>query len=91
MEQLPEAVKDDRLQRLQSLLNQQQKDFNESFYGKELEVLIEKEGKKAGQYVGKSQYMQSVVIDGTKALIGKIVRVKITEILSYTLRGEVIV
>ncbi len=90
MEQVPEDVKDDRLQRLQSLLNQQQKDFNESFYDKELEVLVEKEGKKAGQYVGKSQYMQSVIIDDAKEMLGKIVKVKITEVLAHTLKGKVI-
>jgi tRNA-2-methylthio-N6-dimethylallyladenosine synthase len=90
MEQVPENVKDDRLQRLQSLLNQQQKDFNESFYDKELEVLVEKEGKKAGQYVGKSQYMQSVIIDDAKEMLGKVVKVKITEVLAHTLKGKVI-
>jgi tRNA-2-methylthio-N6-dimethylallyladenosine synthase len=90
MDQVPEDIKNDRLQRLQSLLNQQQKDFNKSFHGKELEVLIDKKGKNPGQFVGKSQYMQSVIIDNAKELFGKVVKVKITDVLAHTLKGEVI-
>lgn len=90
MEQVPEDVKNDRLKRLQTLLNQQQKDFNQSCHGKVLEILIDKKGKNAGQFVGKSQYMQSVIIEDAKELFGKVVKVKITDVLAHTLKGEVI-
>lgn len=91
MDQIPEDIKDERLQKLQSLLNQQQKDFNASFFDKELEVLIDKKGKNAGQYVGKSQYMQSVIVDADDSLLGRIVKVKITDVLAHTLKGKVII
>ena len=46
--QVPEAVKDERLQRLQALLNAQQVDFNRAMIGRVLPVLLEKPGKRAG-------------------------------------------
>ncbi len=89
--QIPEEVKDARLAKLQQLLAKQQDAFNESFIGKEFEILIEKAGKKPGQLAGKSPYLQMVHIDSSEGIkIGDEVKVRVKEALSHTLLAEVI-
>ena len=58
-----EAVKDERLQRLQALLSEQQYAFQRSLVGKSMDVLIEKAGRVPGQMVGRSPWLQPVIID----------------------------
>lgn len=87
--QIPEDVKADRLQRLQYLLNQQQTDFNKSFIGKNVEVLLTKEGRHSGQLVGKSEYYQAVTVNNADGLsVGDIVKVSVTSAVSHSLIGE---
>jgi tRNA-2-methylthio-N6-dimethylallyladenosine synthase len=75
--QVPEPVKEERLARLQALLNQQQLAFNQRSVGQTHEVLFEKQGRKAGQWIGKSPYMQSVLVESAQDLAGKLARVQI--------------
>jgi tRNA-2-methylthio-N6-dimethylallyladenosine synthase len=60
---VPEAVMDDRLQRLQALLAAQQLAFNAATVGRRVPVLLERPGKKPGQMIGKSPWLQSVVVE----------------------------
>ncbi|MGI9400089.1 MAG: tRNA (N6-isopentenyl adenosine(37)-C2)-methylthiotransferase MiaB [Rhizobiaceae bacterium] len=78
-EQIDEAVKSERLARLQELLNKQQSDFNSGCIGKEVNLLIEKPGRKPDQVVGRSPWLQSVIIDAKAGKIGDIVKVRITD------------
>ncbi|MEI5680084.1 MULTISPECIES: tRNA (N6-isopentenyl adenosine(37)-C2)-methylthiotransferase MiaB [unclassified Mesorhizobium] len=73
-----ENVKDERLQRLQALLLDQQRAFGTSLVGKTVEVLIEKPGRQAGQIVGRSPWLQPVILDETAGEIGDIIRARIT-------------
>ncbi|MFC4626446.1 tRNA (N6-isopentenyl adenosine(37)-C2)-methylthiotransferase MiaB [Daeguia caeni] len=73
-----EAVKDERLQRLQALLSSQQYAFQDSLVGVETDVLLEKPGRFAGQIVGRSPWLLPVIIDGNTDQIGDIIHVKIT-------------
>ena len=75
--QIDEDVKSERLARLQDVLNIQQVNFNASQAGETLEVLFEKQGKKPGQMVGRSPYLQTVHVDADETVIGKILPVKI--------------
>ena len=84
-DQVPEAVKDERLQILQSLLIAQQTRFNRETIGRRLSVLVEKAGRHPGQMAGKSPYLQAVQIDDAQARIGDIVEVDITDIGSNSL------
>ena len=54
------ADKKARLSALQSLLKEQQKKFNKSFVGSNMEILFEKKGRYQNQYIGRSIYNQSV-------------------------------
>ncbi len=77
--QVEEAVKSERLARLQALLNQQQVNFNQSFVGKSMDVLLEKPGREDGQIIGRSPWLQSVIVDASSGRIGDIIKVEITE------------
>ena len=84
-DQVPEAVKDERLQALQALLIDQQTRFNRETVGRRLRVLVEKAGRHPGQMAGKSPYLQAVQIEDASARIGDIVEVDVTGIGSNSL------
>jgi tRNA-2-methylthio-N6-dimethylallyladenosine synthase len=85
--QIEEAVKSERLQRLQQAIDENQAKFNRSCLGRTFEVLFEREGRHAGQLVGRSPYLQPVQATAPKNLIGEIAAVTITEIGSNSLFG----
>jgi tRNA-2-methylthio-N6-dimethylallyladenosine synthase len=85
--QIPEDVKSVRLQALQALLTAQQNAFNASCAGRTMPVLFEKPGRKSGQAVGRSPYLQPVHVDGAAALIGEIRTVTILESQPNSLKG----
>ncbi len=87
-EMIEETVKSERLARLQALLNEQQLAYNRSFVGKEIDVLLEREGKREGQLVGRSPYMQSVFVPSPAHRIGRIATVIVQEGNANSLRGE---
>jgi tRNA-2-methylthio-N6-dimethylallyladenosine synthase len=76
--QVPEPVKDRRLQELQALLTSQQKAFAAGLIGSDMGVLLEKQGRHAGQLVGRSPWLQPVVVDDAAGEIGDIIKVRIT-------------
>jgi len=76
--QVPAAVMDERLQRLQAGLNASQLAFNHASVGRRCIVLVERQGRHAGQWLGKSPWLQSVHFTG-EAAIGDLVEVELTE------------
>ncbi len=86
--QVPESVKDERLQVLQALLMEQQRAFAASLIGQTMDVLLEKPGRQPGQRVGRSPWLQPVIVDENAGEIGDIVRVRITEAGSNSLFSE---
>jgi tRNA-2-methylthio-N6-dimethylallyladenosine synthase len=85
--QVDERVKNERLTVLQDLLARQQRAFNERFVGSDLPVLFEREGRKSGQLLGRSPYMQAVHAPGPHRLIGTIAAVRIVEGSANSLGG----
>jgi tRNA-2-methylthio-N6-dimethylallyladenosine synthase len=88
--QVREEVKDERLQRLQALLNEQQLAFNRATVGKRTQLLLERAGRRPGQLVGKSPWLQSVHLE-TSAAIGDIVDVEIVVAGPNSLSGKHVV
>jgi len=86
--QLPREVMDDRLQRLQARLNRDQMAFNKASEGKTCAVLVERKGKLAGQWLGKSPWLTSVWFEG-EAQIGDLVEVKLVEAGPNSVRGVI--
>jgi len=88
--QLPEDTKNERLQALQAILFEQQSAFNKSCEGKSFPILFEKPGRKEGQAVGRSPYLQPVHVDGALPLIGKLHEVRIAAALPNSLKGVLV-
>jgi tRNA-2-methylthio-N6-dimethylallyladenosine synthase len=75
--QVAAEVMDERLQRLQAAINADQHAFNQATLGKRLSVLLERTGKYPGQLIGKSPWLQSVIVENAEARIGDLVEVDI--------------
>jgi tRNA-2-methylthio-N6-dimethylallyladenosine synthase len=78
----------DRLEKIQSQLYQNQMQVNKSFENKTINVLVENFTDDKTQVFGRSEYMTSVIFNGKKEDIGKIVPVKINKSNRTTLFGE---
>ena len=85
--QVAEEVKDERLARLNALIDEQQRAFNAAQVGKVLPVLFEKPGRHPGQLSGRSPYLQAVHVEGPERLIGQIVPVRIETAHKMSLAG----
>ncbi len=86
--QVPEAVKAERLAMLQSLLAEQQIAFNQSCVGREVEVLFEAEGRRAGQLLGRSPFMQAVHVAAPARLKGRLLPVRVESAHPNSLAGR---
>jgi tRNA-2-methylthio-N6-dimethylallyladenosine synthase len=90
MVQLPEAVKDERLQRLQREIERHQAAFMARCQGMTFDVLFEKPGRHPGQITGRSPYLQPVQVMGPVTLIGEVAPVTVTEVGSNSLFGALV-
>jgi len=83
---VPADVADERLQRLQAAINRDQAAFNAATVGKRCGVLLERPGKRPGQLIGKSPWLQSVHLE-TGAAIGDLIEVEIVHAGPNSLGG----
>jgi tRNA-2-methylthio-N6-dimethylallyladenosine synthase len=86
-DQVPEAVKDERLARLQELLDGQLRQFNRGFVGRTLPVLFEKQGRHQGQLAGRSPWLQPVHAAASPALLGRVAAISVAGLEPYSLAG----
>jgi tRNA-2-methylthio-N6-dimethylallyladenosine synthase len=85
----PEAVKLQRLQRLQELLDSIELRIARDMVGEVHRVLVEGTARRdSGELTGRCSNHHTVNFAGDRALIGQIVEVRITQALKHTLRGE---
>ena len=87
--QVEPHVMDERLQRLQALLNEQQLAFNQSRVGQRTSILLERKGRHPGQMVGKTPWLQSVHVL-TDAPVGTMLEVDLLSAGPNSLGGEVV-
>tara|TARA_R110000772_G_scaffold45012_4_gene103317 strand:+ start:3947 stop:5233 length:1287 start_codon:yes stop_codon:yes gene_type:complete len=87
-DQIEPEVMDERLQRLQALLNEQQHNFNKQTLGRRTNILLERNGKLNGQLVGKTPWLQSVHIIAPELAIGDMVDVTIESAGPNSLQGK---
>ncbi|MFO1189779.1 MAG: MiaB/RimO family radical SAM methylthiotransferase [Alphaproteobacteria bacterium] len=87
---VPDDVKAKRLDRLQALIFEGQRAFNLPFIGRTLPVLIERRGRKPGQWIGRSPHMQSVHVEAPAAVQGEIVPVVIESVGRVSLGGRLV-
>ena len=82
-----DAEATDRLYRLQALLNEQQREIQESMIGREVSVMFERKGRLEGQMVGKSEFLHAVHVGDADVNVGEIRPVRIVESSTNSLRG----
>lgn len=86
---VPEDVKIDRLNRMIALQNELSAESNHRQIGTEAEVLVEGVSKRSKEeMVGRTPQNRTVVFARNGAKVGDVVRVRIIEATSATLRGE---
>jgi tRNA-2-methylthio-N6-dimethylallyladenosine synthase len=86
-DQVPEEMKDHRLQILQALIAKQQRRHQDSMVGKTLDILVERKGRFPGQMAGKSPHLLAVAFDAPAEYIGRVVQVRITDSVTNSLVG----
>ncbi len=87
-DQVDDAVKVERLARLQAEIDRHQAAFNAHCVGRSFDVLFEKPGRLPGQLVGRSPYLQPVNVMAEASLIGELAAVTITRAGPNSLFGE---
>ncbi|MBS0548971.1 MAG: tRNA (N6-isopentenyl adenosine(37)-C2)-methylthiotransferase MiaB [Proteobacteria bacterium] len=88
-DQVPENVKVARLAALQALLGRQAHAFNLSKAGTTVPVLFAETGRRPGQLIGKTPWLQSVYAEGPQRLIGHIVETHLVAGHPNSLAGEI--
>lgn len=87
-ETVPAAEMDERLERLQNLIDSQQSAFNKAVIGTTIDVLFERAGRNPGQIVGRTAYLQPAHVMAPPDIIGNILPVSIDSLERYSLLGE---
>jgi len=82
-----ESVKNERLQRLQTLLGEQQQQFLQSKIGTECQLLLEKSGRYDGQMIGRSPWLVSVAVE-TMAEVGTMLPVRLDKAVTNSWIGR---
>jgi tRNA-2-methylthio-N6-dimethylallyladenosine synthase len=81
--------KEQRLYRLNELVTEKANKQNQKYMGQILDVLVEGTSKKDDSMLtGYSNHNKLINFKGNKADIGKIVKVKVTEVKTWALKGE---
>jgi tRNA-2-methylthio-N6-dimethylallyladenosine synthase len=87
---VPEQVKDARLHELQRRLEAQHAAFNQACVGRTVPVLLERRGKRAGQLVGRSPWMQGVHVAAPERLLGTLAQVELVAARTNSLQGRLV-
>ncbi|MFW6013523.1 MAG: TRAM domain-containing protein, partial [Candidatus Bipolaricaulota bacterium] len=87
-DQVPQKVKEERLEKLLTLQKNRVKDVNRNYIGEHSEVLVEGTARKNGNMYGKNEFYKTVVFDGGPDLVGQMVEVTIRDVEEGTLYAE---
>ncbi len=85
--QVPEAVKDARLAALQAAIAASALAFNRASVGTRCDILLDRPGRRPGQLIGKSPWLQSVVVVSPGARIGDMLAVDLIDAQPNSLEG----
>jgi tRNA-2-methylthio-N6-dimethylallyladenosine synthase len=84
------AEMDERLVRLQELIDSQQSAFNAAAIGNTVDVLFERTARNPGQIVGRTAYLQPAHVMASPDIIGQVLPVRIESLERYSLLGELV-
>ena len=82
------AEMDERLVRLQELIDSQQSAFNKAMIGNTVDVLFERAARNPGQIVGRTAWLQPAHVFASPDIIGQVLPVTIESLERYSLLGE---
>ncbi|MBQ6011640.1 MAG: radical SAM protein, partial [Alphaproteobacteria bacterium] len=88
--QISEQIKSVRLQQLDSLLNENQREFNISCINREMICLCEGPDKTGRNLIFRTPYMQQCIVEKPNTEIQPLQKIKITDANKASLRGEII-
>src|SRR6201989_2329040 len=88
-ETIAAADMDERLARLQELIDSQQSAFNKAAIGATVDVLFERPARNPGQIVGRTAYLQPAHVMASPDIIGQVLPVKIDSLERYSLLGAI--
>ena len=88
METVSATDMDERLARLQELIDSQQAAFNKAAIGTTVDVLFERPARNPGQIVGRTAYLQPAHVMASPDIIGQVLPVRIESLERYSLKGE---
>jgi tRNA-2-methylthio-N6-dimethylallyladenosine synthase len=86
-DQVAEDAKANRLARLQQAIDRDAAAFNKTLLGRTIDVLFEKTGRRPGQLIGRSPYLQPVQVMAPTSFLGEIALVRITALGTNSLFG----
>jgi len=86
-DQIAPEIMDQRLQRLHAKIAEHQLAFNRASVGRETQVLVERKGRRAGQMIGRSPWLQSVHFE-TAATPGDLVDVTLVSAGPNSMAGQ---
>ena len=90
-DEVPHAVKQERLERLQALVDGQARSISRSMIGSTQRVLVEKPSRRdPRQLAGRTENMRWVNFDGPASLVDHFADVCITEAMPNSLRGRLV-
>ena len=84
---VPKEVKEERLQRLNKVVNKYAKENNEKYLNKVVPVLIEGYSDKGNKLMGYTDTMKLVNVEVDPSYIGEIVDIYITEVKTWSMEG----
>jgi len=87
-ETVSQADMDERLVRLQKLIDSQQSAFNAATIGSTVDVLFERKARNPGQIVGRTAYLQPAHVMASDDIIGQVLPVTIESLERYSLLGS---
>jgi tRNA-2-methylthio-N6-dimethylallyladenosine synthase len=86
-EMVATAAMDERLARLQEVIDGQQSAFNKATVGKTVDVLFERPARRQGQIVGRTAYLQPAHVMAPPDIIGRVLPVAVDGLERYSLFG----
>src|SRR6266513_4060161 len=89
-EMVSAAEMDERLVRLQELIDSQQSAFNVAVIGNTVDVLFERAARNPGQIVGRTAYLQPAHVFASPYIIGQVLPVRVESLERYSLLGQIV-
>ena len=87
---LTEQEKNERLYKLNEVVNKYANEANQKYMGKVVKVLLESPSEKVGKLMGYTDTMKLVNVSASEEYLGKIVNVEITDVKTWSLDGKLI-